>query len=140
MALANGENLTVQDLLALRFDADLVTMSASQTGLGVLTRGEEVVGLTRGLLAAGARCLVVTLWAVDDGLTVELMRHFYDHMKRDMLSPSRALRAAQCHVLKMSEAALAKLTGELREPSIPVIANHPRYGAGFQVVGLWPGE
>jgi CHAT domain-containing protein/Tfp pilus assembly protein PilF len=57
-------------------DADLVTLSACQTGLGQLS-GEGMIGLTRALLAAGSRSLMVSLWRVDDRSTKDLMVHFY---------------------------------------------------------------
>jgi CHAT domain-containing protein len=57
-------------------DADLVTLSACQTGLGQLS-GEGMIGLTRAFLAAGSRSLMVSLWRVDDRSTKDLMVHFY---------------------------------------------------------------
>src|SRR5215470_8738874 len=53
--LAKGEELTVYELMGLRLDADLVVLSACEMGRGETTGGDDVVGLLRGLLAAGAR-------------------------------------------------------------------------------------
>ena len=85
--------LTVGDLYTLRFDADLVTLSACETGLGKIASGDDVIGLTRGFLYAGARTIVASLWQVDDAATAELMVAFY----RDLQGTDKrdALRRAQ---------------------------------------------
>ena len=61
--------------------ADLVTLSACQTGLGKVL-GQGTIGFTRAFLAAGARSLLVSLWQVDDESTKELMIHFYTEYLR----------------------------------------------------------
>jgi CHAT domain-containing protein len=85
--------LTVSDLYSLRWDVDLVTLSACETGLGKVASGDDVIGLTRGFLYAGARSIVASLWEVDDAATSHLMQSFYrnleGHDKRE------ALRLAQ---------------------------------------------
>ncbi len=144
LALAHGEILTVQDLLALRFEADLVTVSACETALGVLTGGEEIVGLSRGLLAAGARCVIVSLWPVLDGATALLMSRFYDALHGGA-SPSRALQHAQGAMRALTAEALHAGLQELRdldtaEPPPVRDGRHPLYWAPFIVVGDWQGE
>jgi CHAT domain-containing protein/tetratricopeptide (TPR) repeat protein len=69
--------IEVSDIMSLRLQADLVTLSACETGLGRLERGEGVVGLSRGFLAAGARSVVVSLWNVNDRSTAQLMSILY---------------------------------------------------------------
>jgi CHAT domain-containing protein len=92
--LADGEALSVYELMGLRLQAQLVVLSACKTALGDTTHGEEVVGLTRGLLAAGARSAVVSLWKVNDTSTGLLMQSFYRNLK-DGMSKADALLTAQ---------------------------------------------
>jgi CHAT domain-containing protein len=85
--------LTVNKLYSLRLDADLVTLSACETGLGKVASGDDVVGLTRGFLYAGASTVVASLWKVDDRATAALMTRFYDELRSG--DKREALRAAQ---------------------------------------------
>lgn len=85
--------LTVRDLYSLRLDAQLVTLSACETGVGKVLSGDDVIGLTRGFLYAGARSIVASLWEVDDAATAELMISFYQHLSTT--GPREALRLAQ---------------------------------------------
>lgn len=80
----------------LRLSADLVVLSACQTALGAEVRGEGLVGLTRGLMFAGASQVVASLWSVDDQATAVLMKSFYTAMLGPRhLPPAAALRDAQ---------------------------------------------
>ena len=72
-----GSFLSLYDLYQLHLDADLVTLSGCATGLNVITAGDELLGLIRGLLFAGARSLLLSLWDVHDQSTAELMKGFY---------------------------------------------------------------
>ncbi|MCI0389801.1 MAG: tetratricopeptide repeat protein [Acidobacteria bacterium] len=83
--------------------ADLIVLSACQTGLGKEVRGEGVVGLTRGFMYAGAPRVVVSLWNVNDRATADLMKRFYQGMLVKGLRPAAALRAAQIELLKLPE-------------------------------------
>lgn len=85
--------LTVNKLYSMRFDTDLVTLSACETGLGKIANGDDVVGLTRGFLYAGAATIVASLWKVDDQATSDLMRAFYGNLSRT--GKLDALRQAQ---------------------------------------------
>lgn len=91
--------LSLQDLYALRLQADLVVLSGCDTGLGRELRGEGLVGLTHGFLHAGASQVVASLWPVRDLASAELMRSFYRSMLRDGMRPAAALRAAQIEML-----------------------------------------
>jgi CHAT domain-containing protein len=84
----------------LKLSADLVTLSACQTGLGKEIRGEGLVSLTRGFMYAGAPRVVVSLWNVSDEGTAELMSRFYREMLKGGRRPAAALQAAQISMLK----------------------------------------
>jgi CHAT domain-containing protein len=92
--------LRLHDIYNLNLPAELVVLSACQTGLGKEIRGEGLVGLTRGFMYAGAERVTASLWKVDDGATAELMGRFYREMFAGGRSPAAALRAAQAEMLK----------------------------------------
>lgn len=92
--------LRAHEVFNLKLPAELVVLSACQTGLGKEVRGEGLVGLTRGFMYAGAPRVVVSLWSVNDEATAELMAHFYRGMLRGKLRPAAALRAAQVSLMK----------------------------------------
>lgn len=72
--------LHLGEIYTLNLNADLVVLSACETGLGQLARGEGMIGLTRGFLYAGASNVLVSLWKVDDTATADLMVDFYTRM------------------------------------------------------------
>lgn len=72
--------LSLFDLYDLNLDAELVVLSGCGTGLNAVLGAEELVGLTRGLLFAGARSVLVTLWDVNDASTADFMGAFYRHL------------------------------------------------------------
>lgn len=85
--------LEVREVFGLDLHARLVVLSACETGLGQLSRGDELVGLQRAFLYAGTPAVVTTLWKVDDRASFELIRAFYDRL--DGAGPVTALRQAQ---------------------------------------------
>jgi len=85
--------LEVREVFGLDLHARLVVLSACETGLGQLSRGDELVGLQRAFLYAGTPAVVTTLWKVDDRASFELIRAFYDRL--DAGGPVAALRQAQ---------------------------------------------
>lgn len=87
--------LRLHDIYNLSLPADLVVLSACNTGLGKDVKGEGLIGLTRGFMYAGASSVMASLWKVDDEATAELMKHFYRGVLKDGLPPSSALRQAQ---------------------------------------------
>ena len=87
--------LRAHEIYNLRLPADVVVLSACQTGLGPVVKGEGLIGITRGFLYAGAERVVVSLWSVSDDATAELMVRFYRGMLREGRRPADALRAAQ---------------------------------------------
>ena len=76
----NDGSLYFGEIFNLELNANLVTLSACETGLGKLSKGEGIIGLTRALLYAGAKSVLVSLWSVADESTSQLMIHFYRHI------------------------------------------------------------
>jgi tetratricopeptide (TPR) repeat protein len=94
--------LAVQDIYNLDLRAELVTLSACETGLGHDAGGDDLVGLVRGFLHAGAASLIVSLWTVDDESMTHLITDFYTHWLAG--SPkAQALRQAQLALIKKYE-------------------------------------
>jgi CHAT domain-containing protein/tetratricopeptide (TPR) repeat protein len=114
LSSSNPENrkLTVNEVFGLEINADLVTLSACQTGLGKLNAG-ELIGLNRAFIYAGTHALVSALWRVDDLSTSVLMKHFYRNYVT--MNKAKSLRQAQLIVKR----------------DFP----HPSYWAGFNLVG-----
>jgi CHAT domain-containing protein len=108
--------LTVRDAYELELDGALVTLSACDTGASAIAPGDELIGLVRGFMSAGAPSLVVSLWPVDDATTADLMAEMYARLRAGE-TPAAALRAAQCSALKHQE--------------------HPFFWAPFAVFGRW---
>jgi CHAT domain-containing protein len=84
--------LSVYDLYELSLPAELVTLSGCGTGLSVVVGGDEQLGLVRGLLYAGARAVLLTLWDVDDSSTAAFMKEFYGRLQNGW-SKARAVQA-----------------------------------------------
>ena len=103
---ANKGYLRLGDIFNLDFGADLIVLSACETGLGKDVNGEGLVGLTRGLMYAGAERVAVSLWQVDDAGTAELMQEFYTQMLKQGKSP--ASRFACCTIEVMARLQMAK--------------------------------
>jgi CHAT domain-containing protein/tetratricopeptide (TPR) repeat protein len=111
--------LRLNDIFNLSLNADLVVLSACETGLGKEVKGEGLIGLTRGFMYAGASRLVVSLWSVDDEATAELMSRFYTKMSQENISPQVALRKAQLEIQQIPK------------------WSHPFFWAGFVIQGEW---
>ena len=91
--------LRSHEIYNLDLPAEVVVLSACETGLGKEIKGEGLVGLTRGFMYAGSPRVVVSLWSVNDRATADLMARFYRKMLKDNLRPAAALRAAQIEML-----------------------------------------
>jgi CHAT domain-containing protein/tetratricopeptide (TPR) repeat protein len=113
--------LRLADIYELDLRADLVVLSACQSALGREVRGEGMMGMTRGFFYAGAERVLVSLWNVNDLVTVELMRRFYRGILVERLSPAAALRAAQDAIRRQKR------------------WRAPYYWAGFTLQGEWRG-
>ncbi|MGC1377858.1 MAG: CHAT domain-containing protein [Anaerolineales bacterium] len=94
--------MTVQDIYDLDLRASLVMLSACETGLGHDAGGDDMVGLVRGFLYAGASSLIVSLWSVDDESMTKLTTGFYTHWLAGQ-PKARALRLAQLALLETYE-------------------------------------
>jgi len=95
--------LRTHDIYNLKLPAELVVLSACETGLGKEVKGEGLEGLTRGFMYAGARRVVVSLWNVNDKATAGLMQHLYVGMLKNKKTPAAALRAAQIEMLRVKQ-------------------------------------
>jgi CHAT domain-containing protein len=93
--------LTAEEIFRLEMRADLVTLSACQSGVNERRPGDELIGLTRALLYAGTPSVVVTLWLVDDLATSILMRTFYQAL-REGSGKAEALQSAQVALQKVT--------------------------------------
>ncbi|MDX2098250.1 MAG: CHAT domain-containing protein, partial [Leptolyngbyaceae cyanobacterium bins.59] len=96
----NDGLLTAEELLdpALKLKADLVVLSACDTGQGRIT-GDGVIGLSRSFITAGVPSVVVSLWAVPDAPTAELMTRFYQNLQQGQ-NKAQALRQAMLDTQK----------------------------------------
>ncbi len=111
--------LRLHDIFNLNLPAELVVLSACETGLGENVKGEGLVGLTRGFMYAGSRRVVVSLWSVNDAATSQLMAKFYQKMLQGKQNPTTALREAQLEMWNSQQ------------------WQSPYYWAAFTVQGDW---
>lgn len=109
--------LQASEIYGLDLHADLVVLSACETGLGKAVRGEGVLGLPRAFLFAGAHSVVVSMWSVSDRSTSEYMQELYRQMVRHGKTPAEAMRRARSALRSSSEFA------------------HPFYWAPFVLIG-----
>jgi CHAT domain-containing protein/tetratricopeptide (TPR) repeat protein len=108
--------IQMREIYNLNLNSDLVTLSACQTGLGQFIKGEGIEGLNRSFFFAGASSVLMSLWAVNDQATYQLMERFYSHLRSS-----------------------APIANSLRNAKLEMIASeavsHPYYWAGFIVSG-----
>ncbi len=116
--------LKASEVLNLDINAELVVLSACETGLGRIRSGEGVVGLTRSFMYAGTPSIVVSLWSVDSSSTARLMEMFYKNLLSGM-NRAEALRQAKLELMKESD----RLYGE------DVSYRHPFFWAPFVFLG-----
>jgi CHAT domain-containing protein len=120
LSLDNDERedgfLQMREIYDLKLNSDLVTLSACQTGLGQYIRGEGIEGINRAFFYAGSSSVLMSLWAVNDQATYQLMERFYTHLKSSE-SIASSLRKAKLEMINSE------------------ILSHPYYWAGFIVSG-----
>jgi CHAT domain-containing protein/Tfp pilus assembly protein PilF len=107
------------EIYNLNLNADLIVLSACETGLGKIMKGEGIIGLTRALLYAGTRNIIVSLWQVSDQSTSDLMIDFYDFL----LKGNRENSYSEC----LRKAKLKMIAGEAY--------SHPFYWSPFILIG-----
>lgn len=112
-------SISVSEISQLNLSADLVVLSACQTGIGREASEEGLMSLTEAFLGAGASRTLVSLWTVEDQATQRFMDHFYQYLLTEQMPPAEALRQAQ---IWMSTESPWKA---------------PYYWAGFVLVGDW---
>jgi CHAT domain-containing protein/tetratricopeptide (TPR) repeat protein len=101
---AEDGNLFSGEIYNLKLKANLVTLSACQTGLGKISKGEGVVGLSRALVYAGAKNILVSFWSVSDASTAALMTDFYGNLLGGNTGDySRNLRKAKLHLIQKGD-------------------------------------
>ncbi len=116
VVLYNEEILTAREIFGLKLNPEIVSLGACQTGVSQRRRGDELVGLTRAFLYAGAPSLVVSLWSVNASSTKELMLEFYKQVKGGV-DKATALQTAQNKIMNQPK------------------YSHPHYWAPFTLVG-----
>jgi len=108
--------LQMREVYNLKLNADLVVLSACQTGLGQFIKGEGIEGINRAFFYAGASTVLMSLWSVNDQASAQLMERFYYHLHAGK-SITKALQAAKLEMISSK------------------ILSHPYYWAGFIVSG-----
>ncbi|MET0621844.1 MAG: CHAT domain-containing protein [Pyrinomonadaceae bacterium] len=129
-----GQNglLRLHDIYGLRLNAELVVLSACQTGLGKELPGEGFVGLTQGFLYAGSRSVVASLWQVEDNSSATLMKNFYERLLEAGDTPAVALRRAKLSMYRQASRqspyywSAFVMQGEFRHPANRRYSGLPR--------------
>jgi CHAT domain-containing protein len=138
--------LTVNEIFDMEIKANLVTLSACETALvkgeeGDFPKGDDLVGLSRAFIHAGAPSVVASLWKVSDDSTVELMRAFYRNLKS--MTKAEALQKAQIDLMRSSirfhvergPGGMTRSTDD--QPDMAIDCSHPFFWAPFILVGDW---
>jgi CHAT domain-containing protein/tetratricopeptide (TPR) repeat protein len=123
MASCDGVLTTQEIVEQWRLDAGLVVLSACESGLGRKVAQEGFLGFSHALLEAGTRCLLVSLWSVDDRATSLLMQRFYGNLAEEGMSPQEALQEAKIY--------LAGYRDRTRRKPYA----HPYYWSAFVLIG-----
>ena len=93
--------LYVRDLYNLNLSANMVVLSACETGIGELREGEGIISLGRGFTYAGAKSIISSLWSINDRSTKEIIQSFYSYLEKG-LQKSHSLRKAKLDYLEKS--------------------------------------
>ncbi len=145
--------LKVREIFGMDLKISLVVLSACETGLGKLSSGDELVGLTRAFIDAGTPSVVASLWNVEDSSTAQLMASFYKNLKT--MTKVEALRQPQLNLIRgnvnsdllarrgiggvgqLGETPSSVLPAPSSDPHAPssVSTSHPYFWAPFILVG-----
>jgi CHAT domain-containing protein len=117
--LLSDRMLTVKDIFSMIIKANLLVLSACQTGLNEQKPGDELIGLTRAFLYSGTGSIMVSLWSVSADSTLKLIESFYTKIKNEKMSKAEALQKAQIEMIRDERYA------------------HPYYWAPFILIGDW---
>ena len=112
-----NEFLYNTEIYNLKLNADMVVLSACETGVGELNKGEGIISLARGFSYAGAKSIITTLWSINDAKTKEIMESFYHYIKKGKAKDT-ALRKAKLEFIQKNGRAA-----------------HPFYWAAFVPIG-----
>ena len=133
-------------ILTLQVRADqpsyflLMIKMMANTSLGAISSGDEVVGLSRGMLYAGTPSLLGSLWSIDDKATSILMSSFYEGLQKGK-KPTSALREAQLGLLKYKDKSSikrsVKIVDKEKQVSFTSSYSHPFFWAAFNIIGDW---
>lgn len=110
--------LYVRDLYDMKLPAEMAVLSACETGIGKLSKGEGIESLARGFFYAGTRSLITTLWSVNDAKTADIMERFYRNLKEETPKDA-ALQAAKMDYVKDEDD----------------FHSHPYFWAGYIAIG-----
>lgn len=111
--------LTVKDIFSMNIKANLLVLSACETGFNEQKPGDELIGLTRAFLYSGTKSIMVSLWRVNVVSTLKLMESFYKKIKNEKMSKAEALQKAQIEMMRDEQ------------------YFHPYYWAPFILIGDW---
>jgi CHAT domain-containing protein len=136
----------VNEIFDMEIKANLVTLSACETALvkgeaGDFPQGDDLVGLSRAFIHAGAPSVVASLWKVSDDSTVELMKTFYQNMRS--MPKAEALRKAQMDLMKSTvRFRVTRAGGGMIQPAQKgseeaIECSHPFFWAPFILLGDW---
>ncbi len=114
----DDDQLFTYETYNLNLNADLLVLSACNTGVGKLRKGEGLMSLTRGFSFAGVQSIVMTLWAVNDNSSADLMKRFYEKLSNKW-NKSKALLEAKTEYIQNTD----------------IIHAHPYYWAGYVLIG-----
>ena len=110
----------------INLNSELVTLSACETGLGKITKGEGIIGLTRALIYAGAKNITVSLWKVSDASTQKLMIDYYSEFLPLSIPQDRKSSLSYAYALKVAKMKMIQSGGEF---------SHPYYWSPFVLIG-----